>query len=289
MADLPEVKTPTTYAEQVELLRSRGLQISDTERAIQKLSLVNYYRLSAYMLSLKSNGQFIAGTTIDNVYNLYEFDRRLRTLLMSALETIEIAFRTQIAYALAHNYGALGYLDADNFSSPCYHQVFIIKLQEELARSDELFVAHHKSNYGGQFPIWAAAEVMSFSTLSKLYSNLKNRDKRQIASEYYKLPDIYITSWLRVLTIVRNICAHYGRLYGRKFQTVPRLDTKDTELGFDNNRIFASIFVMKKLFLDKQAWRNEFVLSLQALIGQYGEVDCRQIGFCKDWDKLLGL
>lgn len=121
------------------------------------------------MLSLKHNGRFIAGTTINNVYSLYEFDRKLRNLLMGALETIEIAFRTHIAYMLAHNYGPLGYLDVDHFYNPTFHQQFIDQLNKELTRSDELFIAHHNSKYGGQFPIWVAVEILSFSTLSKLY------------------------------------------------------------------------------------------------------------------------
>lgn len=99
MADLHQVKPPTTYAEQVEILHSRGLEIPDTDKAIQILKQVNYYRLSAYMLSLKNDDHFIAGTTINNVYNLYDFDRKLRNLLMSALETVEVAFRTHIAYS----------------------------------------------------------------------------------------------------------------------------------------------------------------------------------------------
>jgi abortive infection bacteriophage resistance protein len=54
MADLPEVKSPTTYTEQVEILRSRGLGIPDADEAVKILKQVNYYRLSAYMLSLKT-------------------------------------------------------------------------------------------------------------------------------------------------------------------------------------------------------------------------------------------
>ena len=105
MADSLQVKPPTTYAEQVEILRGRGLIIPDTDEAVKILKQVNYYRLSAYMLSLKKKDRFIAGATIGNVYNLYEFDRKLRNLLMSALETIEIAFRTHISYTLAHDMG----------------------------------------------------------------------------------------------------------------------------------------------------------------------------------------
>ena len=79
--------------------------------------------------------------------------------------------------------------------------------------------------------------MLSFSALSKLYSNLKNEDKNHIAREHYKLPYAYIKSWLRVLSDIRNICAHYRRLYGRKLDIVPRLDEKDARLGFDNNRV----------------------------------------------------
>lgn len=65
---------------------------------------------------------------------------------------------------------------------------------------------------------------------------------------------MYISSWLRVLTVVRNICAHYGRLHGRKFSTALRLDTKDGMLGLDDNRIFATFFVMAKLYRDYGYW-----------------------------------
>ena len=72
------------------------------------------------------------------------------------------------------------------------HQNFIKQLNQELSRADELFIGHHNNKYGGQFPIWVAVEVISFSPLSKLYSNLKNEDKRHIANEYDGLPHVYI-------------------------------------------------------------------------------------------------
>jgi abortive infection bacteriophage resistance protein len=155
-----------------------------------------------------------------------------------------------------------------------------------LERADELFVAHHNNKYGGQFPIWVSVEVLSFSTLSKLFSNLKNEDKRKIAKDYYGVPYVYISTWLRVLSVVRNICAHYGRLYGRRINTQPRLDSDDRALGFDASRVFAAIFLMKKLYVDEQAW-NYFVINLQALVDQYDEVDCNLMGFCKEWYKVL--
>jgi abortive infection bacteriophage resistance protein len=47
-------KQPTTFEEQIEILRSRNLIIDDNQEAINILSRVNYYRLSAYMLTLNA-------------------------------------------------------------------------------------------------------------------------------------------------------------------------------------------------------------------------------------------
>lgn len=135
------------------------------------------------------------------VYRLYEFDKRLRNLIQSHLEPIEVAFRTHIAYRLAHQYGALGYLQDANFINAEYHAKFMDELKREIdRRQDELFVAHHLQKYGGQFPIWVAVEVLSFGTLSKLYANLLPEDKGSIAKGYYQAPFIYVVSWLRSLS-----------------------------------------------------------------------------------------
>jgi len=78
--------------DQVALLRQRGLVIVDNDRALRHLSNISYYRLSAYMLPFKKlDGNSITdifedGTTWDDVYNLYRFDRKLRLLIFDAIE-----------------------------------------------------------------------------------------------------------------------------------------------------------------------------------------------------------
>ncbi len=105
-------KPALSFEQQIELLKNRGLNISDEERAKRHLSNVSYYRLSAYMLPYKimqANGvvtdDFINGTIWDDIWNLYKFDRKLRLLVFDAIERIEIALRTQIIYQLSHKYG----------------------------------------------------------------------------------------------------------------------------------------------------------------------------------------
>lgn len=106
-------KPALDFQAQIELLKCRGLRIDDEKRAIRHLSNVSYYRLSAYMLPFKkldAQGEptdtFALGTSWDDIYNLYKFDRKLRLLVFDAIERIEIALRTQVIYQLSHKYGS---------------------------------------------------------------------------------------------------------------------------------------------------------------------------------------
>lgn len=74
----------------------------------------------------------------------------------------------------------------------------------------------------GEILLYAAIEVSSFGTLSKMYKNMKNYDKKEI-SKIFNVDYTYLESWIENIAYVRNICAHYGRLYGVKFIKMPKL------------------------------------------------------------------
>jgi len=101
-------KRPLTFEEQVDLLRSRGLIITDDAKAVTILENINYYRLSAYFPPFQTaKDVFDEGTTLEAILSLYEYDRRLQNLILEASAKIEISVRTQLAYHLAHSYGAI--------------------------------------------------------------------------------------------------------------------------------------------------------------------------------------
>lgn len=119
-------KPALTFEEQIALLKSRGLVIDDEQRVTRHLSNVSYYRMSACMLSFKKLDadenvldEFEEGTTWDNVYDLYKFDRKLRLLIFDAIERIEIALRTQVIYQLSHKYGS-HWQNEKNIFKPTY-------------------------------------------------------------------------------------------------------------------------------------------------------------------------
>lgn len=280
------LKPPTTFEQQIELFKNRGLIIKDERHALNVLQRINYYRLTSYCLSYKKGDRYCEGITFEDIISLYEFDKKLRHSLLDIIECVEISFRTHIAYHLAHKYGTLGYLDKHNFRNERYHSEFIDELNKEIDRSREIFVKHHKSKYNGQFPVWVAIETISIGCLSKLFHNMKNADKKTISIRYYNISYQYIESWLASLAFVRNICAHHGRLYNRPITKPPKLFPADRIKGIDEYGLFSIIHTLKYIVLDKPKW-DYFVLELTAMLESYPIVDIQRLGFPPEWKRLL--
>lgn len=278
-------KPPLKYEEQLEKLKKRGCIINDDKKCISILKSVNYYRLSAYFLPFKlDNGNYEEGLSFERVFSIYEFDRKLHGILFNALEETEIFLRSKIAYFHAHKYGALGYMDKANFSVKAeLHENFIENFKREIDKNKNiLFVKHHIYKYGGEFPIWAASEMFTFGMLSKFFANMTCQDRENLSNDIYKTKIKYVGSWLRCCTDLRNICAHYGRLYFRTFSAAPS--------GIDNleekskRKLFGAILSLKKLYPFKDKWDNETLKKLMSLVDEHkSDIDLEHIGFSYNW------
>jgi abortive infection bacteriophage resistance protein len=86
-------------SEQVKLLKKRGLFFEDENRLRFYLKHINYYHLSAYFKTFQNNNEnFKSGTGFEDVLNLYNFDKKLRLLLLDILERIEISFKSVLSH-----------------------------------------------------------------------------------------------------------------------------------------------------------------------------------------------
>ena len=148
------------------------------------------------------------------------------------------------------------------------------------------YISNFKNYYkDGKIPFYAAIELFSFGMLSKFYSNLKSNDKKAIAKIGFNVGYTYLQSWIESISFVRNICAHYGRLYNIKLSKQPILYDKYSAIS--NYRIFAVIICIKILVDDKMIWQI-FADELTSLIDLYAKsINLDYIGFPGDWDKLL--
>lgn len=275
--------------EQVENLKSIGLIVEDEEYTKKILNDISYFRLiKAYSLNLKpKNGNYADKVTFKQLVELYLFNAKLRQILFPIIEQIEINVRCRIANYFAKKYGVLGYLEADNFVNKDYHKSFIDDIKEEIRRNSKApFVKNFRDNYeGGQLPIYALVEVFSFGTLSKFYKNMKNPDKKEVARTF-GVGYTYFESWLESISYVRNICAHYGRLYNAKLSKTPKLYKEYFESGIGNNRIFGLLLCLKHLLENDSHW-DKFVKKLEQLFEKYENVDVKTMGFPEKWKELL--
>jgi abortive infection bacteriophage resistance protein len=166
-------KKPTTFEEQADKLLSRGL-VADREELLQRLIAVNYYRLSGYLYPFRESGsdQYREGTTLKLIWGRYCFDRRLRVLVLDAIERIEVSARTKLVHHFSHDHGPFGYLDDRNLPNLKINEYleWRANLVEETHRSKETFIKHFFTTYGDchkELPVWMLAEVMSMgSTLT---------------------------------------------------------------------------------------------------------------------------
>jgi abortive infection bacteriophage resistance protein len=233
-------KPALTFQEQVDLLKSRGLQITDDRRAIRHLSNISYYRLSAYMLPFKNvdaDGKvtdcFKEGTRWEDIYNLYRFDRKLRLLLFDAIERIEIALRTQIIYQLSHKYGSHWQDDAKLFGTKSHKGQTVFDciqkhINEQLKpanRRNIEFIHHYFKKYDDPPtpPSWMSIELLYISDLSKICEGLDMvRDRVDLAKAFGVPSEDIFCSWLHSISYARNICAHHARLWNIKLAVQPR-------------------------------------------------------------------
>lgn len=283
-----KLKEPKTFEQQIDILEERGIIIEDRESAKRILSMINYYRLTAYALQFKLENKYIGDIKFDTLYKLYNFDKKMKNLIIGALESIEISIRTYIAYTLAHKYGADSYTKSEIFENEKYHSGLMKEISKEIKRNyREPFVIHHNEKYNGKFPIWAVIELISFGALSRMYSNLKRKDQRIVSRELLGLDYKLLVAGLLHLSYVRNICAHYGRLYNKKFVVFTKLHKKYSKYNIDGNSLLATILTIKEIMPNKDEW-NVFKIQISTLIEENLHIiDLKLIGFPENWIEIL--
>lgn len=270
--------------EQLIKLQIQGLAVTDKQRAEQALRRIGYYRLSGYWYPFRERSgpacsvpklagkpekkdkkvqtfpldTFKAGLRFQDAVELYVFDKKLRLLVLDALERIEVALRVDISHTLGE-LDAFAYLKPELLSEEFtqnlnargglsdYH-VWLTNHAKLLDRSKEEFIKHNKEKYGLPIAIWIACEVWDFGCMSRLFSGLNNEHQNVIASRYGIQNGGVFASWIRSLNYLRNVCAHHSRLWNRNIIDQPQKPGKTEASTFrhawDDGRLVARPFLL---------------------------------------------
>lgn len=289
-------KPALTVDEQIDLLARRGMTIPDHERARHYLTHINYYRLRAYWLPFETaptNGDdhaFLPGTNFETVLDTYVFDRDLRLLQLDAIERVEISLRTTLAQTLATRYGAFAHTTPAAFKDFDEWSKSLEELRKEYLRSRETFAKHYRERYPELTtpPIWVACELMTLGHLSRWLKNLVKPEDRQYIADHYGLDERVLVSFAHHLTVVRNHCAHHGRVWNRRFAlrfTLPTKKPKRIASAFNPgepqliyNTLTILVYLLD-LLSPAHAWRKE----IHDLLEAHPEIDTTVMGFPGHW------
>lgn len=288
------IKPALSITDQIQLLESRGLNFEDKTQAEHFLLNVSYYRLRAYMMPLQKDNDpthtFKVNTFFNQITDYYIFDRKLRLLVFDAIERIEIALRTQIIYTYCSAYGPWWYEDPALYGSNYNYSKNLAKLDEELDRSSEVFITHYTNKYTNpqRPPAWMCLEVTSMGLLSKIYKDLKMCKSKKDIAHYFGLghPKI-LESWMQSISYVRNICAHYSRLFNRVLTLKPTYPTNTANAWLkDDNFHHAKIygFLSCVIYMLKIVQpHTDFPKRLKELMKEHPVAKPHQMGMSPNW------
>lgn len=218
-----------TIDEQVNILRGKGLIIKNLEQTKDLLLRENYFFISGYrqLFTIPGNkDKFIEGTTFEELYSTFVFDRRIRNIFFKNILIVENNIKSIISYQLSKKYGfkEKDYLNPDNFtqdklSSRQVRDVLNkVRRQIRVNGSKHSATMHYIDNYG-YIPMWILVKVLSFGIVAEFYDILKQEDKEAI-SKFYKLNHETLQKYLTLLSNFRNVCAHEDILYDHKTQKI---------------------------------------------------------------------
>ncbi|MGH2549335.1 MAG: Abi family protein [Thermomicrobiales bacterium] len=302
-----------TYDDQLALLESRGFTIKDRQHALIALKSMGYYRLNGYWypFRIRENGHregldiprndVHPGTVFDDIVEICNFDRKLRVAIWEAIERVENALRVAIAYQIGQ-YGPFAYLDKHTLSSGAGHpsqhdpnvtffEEFCAKMHASLQTSREDFVQHFRKNYDGRLPIWAAVEIWDFGMLSRFYQLIKPEDKLAISTTFGITNARTISSWLQALNILRNYCAHHGRLNRRMFAIAPGFPKIDpfrhlrVRSDQEKHRLYPQLAILAYLLraiAPESSWRTT-IIDLFREPRKPANINLNEYGIPEDW------
>jgi abortive infection bacteriophage resistance protein len=289
-------KLSTSIQEQIAIMRNRGLIVANEDYAKQYLEFIGYFRLAGYALPFQLNYNadgahvFLPNTHFEDIVDLYVFDRKLRLLVIDALERIEVAIRATISQSMSEKNGPHWYLSEEVFIPTFSYAAFLDRLKKDIVHDQsrrparQTFIQHYYDKYSEPAlpPSWMIFEVLSVGTVSKIFKNI-SREYQKPISRIYDLDATILASWLHALSYLRNLAAHHQRLWNRKFTIKPAI-AKKMAIDFSQQDRFYAQAVMIQVLLKKISPEIVWGTRLVNLFNEYPYIEIKRMGFPENWN-----
>ena len=299
-----------TTDELIQLLAERGVSFEGPNAkgmAKKHIQREGYYNLingySDIFLTHPKSDQYKAGTTVDEIYALFLFDRQLRQVFFENILSVETNIKSLIAYEFSKAHGHKNYLVNSNFKNDSQKA---LKQSSELIgdlykamsyRASDPSIKHYMTEHG-YVPLWVLNNIMTFGVMSKFYSLMLQKERQNVAKIFHVSDDV-LENFLLYLSKIRNFCAHGNRLYCFRSQN-PLVDThlhadiciplsSKGEYTYGKRDLYACLIALRYLLSDNDFNRmcNRIKSSLRKLEKKLTVLDIRTVmnsmGFPENW------
>lgn len=312
-----------TYRQQIRILRSRNLEVKG-DRAMKILKRENYYNIingykEIFLDPAYATERYKEGTSFDDIYALYSFDRALRSILLKYILRMETSVKTKVAYAFSEDFPEnFSYFNINNFRDDIQKTTQLIsKISADIKNNTESIRSGTKptpfSHYltvHKELPLWVLIKKMTLGETSHFYLGMKDLQQQKvfdsIMNEYrheYKLKTLppfpashllLLGNMIRFTVEFRNLCAHEERLYDHIYKLSNGKIPKISFFYMKSPHRFISRFVdaifILGLFLTKKDYKtllkeieNELRILTKELDPKITNQILIRMGFPKNW------
>ena len=248
-------KQATTIDRQIEILKSRGLSISDENKAKEILLDIGYYRLGFYLFPFEKTypqlrnrtHEYIPTASFEDAVALYYFDFDLRLILMRYLNRIELSLRSFIInyVSVAHQASCTWFIDPAVVES-AFAQSFDEKIYSKLKTKVPVLRRHHAVYLNDRFaPAWKTLEYVTLGSVIKIYEKLRHgSDKTAVCRHFGVRQSGVFRNYLETILSIRNCCAHGNILYDYSLPMAVG-DGPAGHFGDKKSKLFAAISVIR--------------------------------------------
>lgn len=249
------------------------------------LNYSGYFRASRYGKYLLSHTNVIGSKPSQELlYDIYEFDTKLREVLMRYCKKAEIQFKSNLSNSVSIKTGSpTFYLDeayytpskgeSDRIEKQKNKRFFtkfkddILDKENNLKRKNLKYPELNEYRGSGErsdcnIPSWAAFSYFEFGTITYIYSYLKGDLRKEVLKYGYSKPRYgkgvtkNMDTWLDAIRNLRNVCSHHNMLIG-KTSSIVLFDREDVDVinnqGEIGTDLFSRLYALKKVLTENDS------------------------------------